>query len=354
MQPRNQNSIIIKEIKKEERTEAGLLLLEGTIEKPKEGIVVSKGSNVSFVKEGDIVQFPKMNGKKIDHEGKEYIILSSRTLLAKNPPASIINEHYILVQIHKQLQKEKREMLTEKLFAAPQFIYMTRNLQVGPALQIGKEAAANFPEMKQGDLIVFHHTIEEDSWRLLRKDPDGNELRLVDNAKENMNLEVFGIINDDGTVLPDEDWIFLFTNLERFNPPTSTLEIFENTDDESLRAKLDELEMELKKIKANLDNKELKFKKGEDPTRQQQQKAEDIHKYMEDLQQQKFDITKHLNSKKLMIASIAFINPRTINSLDNAINSNSSLLVDKSILYPLDIMGSRYFLIHKSEVIATL
>lgn len=356
--------VLIKPIPSE-KTEGGILLLGSSYERPQTGIVEAIDPDIEdlFVKEGDVVMYPKGNGRPVIYNGTTYLVVSASNLLATVPPTRKINHQYILVLIDKTLQKLKKEKLTEittdngdvkTLFRAPQFLYMTSNLQVGPVVQIGKKALEEFPEMEVGDLLIFHHTIEEDKWRLLERDPDGNELRLIDGSNANRNFEIMGIIQDDGSVYPTERFIFLEPMVQKFNPATTKadLAIYEDMPEQLLRDKIEQLDMELQKLRMNLDNPELKFKKGTDPTTAQMKKAEEIMKAMDSLQQEKANITKHLNSRKLVTARVLHVNPKTSEEL--AINSNDVLLCEKDILYPLDIMGSQFLLLHNTEVIAKI
>ncbi|HEU4608699.1 MAG TPA: hypothetical protein VFS31_11365, partial [Chitinophagaceae bacterium] len=97
-----------------------------------------------------------------------------------------VNKQYILVRIDKKAQKLKREK-TESglLYVAPNYTFMSHNLQYGEIVQIGAKAAQNYPYAHVGDVALFHHFIEgsyEDPGYeyLLDVEGNGDELRLID------------------------------------------------------------------------------------------------------------------------------------------------------------------------------
>ncbi len=83
--------VIIEALAKEEKTKSGIVLPDTAKEKPQEGKVVAVGAGkvldngqrvVPDVKAGDKVIFSKYAGTDVKVDGKEYLILSERDILA--------------------------------------------------------------------------------------------------------------------------------------------------------------------------------------------------------------------------------------------------------------------------------
>ena len=82
--------VVLKMTKAEETTKSGIILSEGSKEKPQiaEVIAVGPGGNVDgneikmYVKVGDKVVFSKYGGTEVKYEGEDYIILREEDILA--------------------------------------------------------------------------------------------------------------------------------------------------------------------------------------------------------------------------------------------------------------------------------
>ena len=86
-----EDKILVEASAAETTTASGLVIPDTAKEKPQEGVVVAvgpgrfdeKGDRVPVdVKEGDKVIYSKYGGTEIKYEGKDYLILSSRDVLA--------------------------------------------------------------------------------------------------------------------------------------------------------------------------------------------------------------------------------------------------------------------------------
>ncbi|HHY07758.1 MAG TPA: co-chaperone GroES [Corynebacteriales bacterium] len=87
-----EDKILVQVIEAETTTASGLVIPDSAKEKPLEGTVVAVGpgrwdedgkSRIPLdVKEGDVVLYSQYGGTEIKYEGEEYLILSSRDLLA--------------------------------------------------------------------------------------------------------------------------------------------------------------------------------------------------------------------------------------------------------------------------------
>lgn len=83
--------VVIEALAKEEVTKSGIVLPDTVKEKPQEGKVVAVGSGKTLengqkvaldVKVGDKIIFSKYAGTEVKVEGKEYLIISERDILA--------------------------------------------------------------------------------------------------------------------------------------------------------------------------------------------------------------------------------------------------------------------------------
>ncbi|BBB92306.1 MAG TPA: co-chaperone GroES [Methylomusa anaerophila] len=83
--------VVIEALEKEEVTKSGIVLPDTVKEKPQEGKIVAVGTGKVLdngqrialdVKAGDKVIFSKYAGTEVKIDGKEYLILSERDILA--------------------------------------------------------------------------------------------------------------------------------------------------------------------------------------------------------------------------------------------------------------------------------
>ncbi|MDO4888279.1 MAG: co-chaperone GroES [Actinomycetaceae bacterium] len=86
-----EDRIVIQQLEAETTTASGLVLPDTAAEKPQEGKVLAvgpgrvddNGNRVPVdVKEGDVVIYSKYGGTEVKYGAEEYIILSSRDVLA--------------------------------------------------------------------------------------------------------------------------------------------------------------------------------------------------------------------------------------------------------------------------------
>lgn len=85
-----EDRVVVKPVEAEEKTKSGIVLPDTAKEKPQQGEVVAVGPGryedgqriPMEVKVGDRVIYSKYGGTEVKIEGEEYIILSSRDILA--------------------------------------------------------------------------------------------------------------------------------------------------------------------------------------------------------------------------------------------------------------------------------
>lgn len=85
-----EDRVVVKPIEAEEKTKSGIVLPDTAKEKPQQGEVIAvgpgryeDGNRVPMeVKVGDIVIYSKYGGTEVKIEGEEFVILTSRDILA--------------------------------------------------------------------------------------------------------------------------------------------------------------------------------------------------------------------------------------------------------------------------------
>ena len=85
-----EDRIVVRTLEAEQTTASGLVIPDTAKEKPQEGVVLAVGPGrfengerlPLDVKTGDIVLYSKYGGTEVKYNGEEYLILSSRDVLA--------------------------------------------------------------------------------------------------------------------------------------------------------------------------------------------------------------------------------------------------------------------------------
>lgn len=86
-----EDRIVVQQQAAEQTTASGLVIPDSAQEKPQEGVVVAvgpgrfddAGNRVPMdVKEGDVVIYSKYGGTEVTYGGQEYLVLSTRDVLA--------------------------------------------------------------------------------------------------------------------------------------------------------------------------------------------------------------------------------------------------------------------------------
>jgi chaperonin GroES len=86
-----EDRVLVEPLEAVQTTASGLVIPDTAKEKPQEGKVVAtgpgriddKGARVPMdVQEGDVVVFSKYGGTELKYDGKEYLLLNARDILA--------------------------------------------------------------------------------------------------------------------------------------------------------------------------------------------------------------------------------------------------------------------------------
>jgi chaperonin GroES len=85
------DNVVVQVIEAADKTKGGLFLPDTAQEKPQEGKVISVGTGLRLksgktvspsVKKGDKILFSKYSGNEVKIDGKEYLIVSEKDILA--------------------------------------------------------------------------------------------------------------------------------------------------------------------------------------------------------------------------------------------------------------------------------
>ena len=85
-----EDRIVVKANEAEQKTASGLVIPDTAKEKPQEGTVLSVGPGrfengnriPLYIKAGDVVLYSKYGGTEVKYNNEEYLVLSSRDVLA--------------------------------------------------------------------------------------------------------------------------------------------------------------------------------------------------------------------------------------------------------------------------------
>ena len=78
--------VLVEPMQAETKTASGIIIPDNAKEKPQKAVVVAVGNgtkdNPMTVKAGDHVLFGKYSGTELKYEGKDYLIMSEKDILA--------------------------------------------------------------------------------------------------------------------------------------------------------------------------------------------------------------------------------------------------------------------------------
>jgi co-chaperonin GroES (HSP10) len=112
----------------------------------------------------------------------------------------------IHVRIDKSKQLRKKE-LNHGLIVPPAFEYMIYNLQYGQITSVGD--GVKDPDVRVGRTAILHHTVEDRDQNLFHIEADRNELRIVRVTKDKQSFQLFGVLDEEGNIIPYDDFIFV-------------------------------------------------------------------------------------------------------------------------------------------------
>ena len=77
------NKVLITPDEIEETTKSGIIISKAEAEIPTKGIVVSVGTKVKELTEGDYVIYEPRHAMRINHKDEEYLMFSESSIIAK-------------------------------------------------------------------------------------------------------------------------------------------------------------------------------------------------------------------------------------------------------------------------------
>lgn len=262
-----------------------------------------------------------------------------------------VAKQYMLVRIDMKMQSAKREKIGN-IFLSEAILEMERYLQFGEILDIGEVGKRNFPEAQVGDIALFHHTIEDDDWRLINTDENGDEHRLVDCRGDNNNHELFGFIR--GTdLMPVKEYVFIsFDSVQRIKKKVTTSlllvddEIWD--DRERLESVLEDLKTEAELMEENLSGTVFT-----DDFYKEEARREDIIKSINKTNEERAMLTSAMHKPKLAWCQVVAIHKDTSKELLGA--SAGSIVMSQLPFYPIDLFGNiQFFLCRRQNVLCIL
>lgn len=111
----------------------------------------------------------------------------------------------IIVKIDKAAQK-KKAFISSTIQVPPEYEYMLYNLQYGEVVSVG--SGINRPELRVGVKALFHHRIESEDKSLVHVYENGDQLRWVSTNAEASSYQYYGVIDEEGNVIPSQEYIF--------------------------------------------------------------------------------------------------------------------------------------------------
>lgn len=121
------------------------------------------------------------------------------------------SKNHFLVKINKKIQKDRLEK--EGMLYLPVervHIGMTRNMQSAEIIDIGERAHQVFPEAEIGNILLFHHFIEDegDESFKVHEDDEANYYVVAALELPGHNQPTFGVFNGK-EIIPHADYVVL-------------------------------------------------------------------------------------------------------------------------------------------------
>lgn len=264
----------------------------------------------------------------------------------------------MLVRINKAAQTKKRSMVGS-IHLHHEYVFMERNLQFGEIIQIGELAAKNYPMAAVGDEVAFHHTIEDDQYRVLDVADNGDELLYVYAGDQNDCYEIYGFFTQGGELIPSRHYVWLAPNVTRLKrkPISDTLILDTPMGDdwdtpEQIQKRIDWIKEQREMLQPSISATRY----PEDLQKEYDRRVEVINQ-MNKLQEEGGKLTALLSKKKLGIGTTVAINSE-IGREYPQLAPGSSVIVNLP-LYPLEIYNeqdpensAQFHIVLSSEILA--
>lgn len=124
------------------------------------------------------------------------------TTMVKPMPA------FFLISILRKEQTERRSKIGS-IYLHPNFVYMTRGMQCGRIVAIGRKAADSMPNAKIGDTLLVHHFVESsEKQNCVASDGLYNYYVVTCMSHNGQNNQTYAVF-DGKNIIPHPDYIFL-------------------------------------------------------------------------------------------------------------------------------------------------
>lgn len=246
-----------------------------------------------------------------------------------------IHSHTIAVRIDKQKQEERRTWIG-KLMMDPRYIFMRFNLQYGEIIQKG--SALEMPEIEVGDIALFHHVVEEDSYNLVETKDNGDEIRLVrpipHHLDDGLSSQLYGVIKPNGKIIPFDTLVFLKNELTPLEPTIEAENLMLTGEDGDSAERIAERQDE-----ATRHRKSLETTIGHLPNLS---KREEVLTEINKIYLQQDSMAMINNRMTRSLATIAHASPKC---MAEGLNTGDQIMIEKELLYGINIMGLSFFIL---------
>lgn len=345
---------ISKELQKKKRTKMtistqGYLGIKYSQQEDKRGfmvLTVEEGSpafNAGF-KEKDIIT--AINGKKVEN------FTQMIEFVTQHPPGAEITISYI------NALSVYAEVSTKTVFLGEKPLYleipegsqdMRFNLQFGEIVKVGAKAAIAFPEALLNDTLLFHHAVEYkersandatfNDWHLL-EDDDNFEYRFVHAETESLGVWKIKEKEISKAIIPFPTYIFCHPTWKKASMQMKNgvwLPDEWEISKEEMEQRLDDLKSQIAELNTNTI---MQQSDNED----NYQMKDQIKAAIDSINKERRLLTKKMHQKKLVEATVLYVNPKTNEQFMSEVNRGDKLICDYFTLYPLDVFGAHYAL----------
>lgn len=348
------NLVFAEPLSEMEVTEDGLMLPSGVKGITQKGKVFKAPPHYGM-KPGDDIEYRKQERgiyPTIGIEGKNYEVLREWDVFTVNDKVA---PYRIIVKIDMVAQRIKRSTADSGLLRSQLFLFMLFNMQCGQVMEIGKEARKQYPELKIGDIVILHHKIEAEQYRLIKKEYGVHdktqviyEHRVI-NAFDKESREILGRVSSrkNKTFLPFGKSVFLDWNFDLFEQSKKSDSLFIDfeTNLDKCHA-IDDLKSVVKhktdegfgKAKAKM-NGILQILSSINPEKEKDRYDENETALMQ-ARKEAERIAGHLKKNHLLVCKV--------------MNSNTKVLVPYLELYPINILGKKFLIAYKDYIVAEM
>lgn len=232
----------------------------------------------------------------------------------------------ILVKVPKNIEVERREK-EGHIYLHPSFVWMTKNTQSGIIESISPSAKEEFPESKEGEILIMHHftqgTHSEKSNRktfLVHEDEEYNYYNVTTKEWNGQNTQSYGVW-DGEKITPHKQYIFLKREEEN-------TEGWHETESETLER--------LANIKATI------------MSLTRTKLTPDIIREVQNREKEMYNINMGMQKKEYILKEIAHCHPKS-----GFTNGQSIYIFNKAANLVIEFQGIEYIVAETKYIVAT-